>query len=118
MSEKMLDLSSGTLYIQGLNGVTQKLGDIKEGVVEPISLDDILPSFARLNNAFEAKFECTSRIDELVILIMTGTYDAIMNACPNKRVVHLAKYGRKKRTRKKNLHRAIKILEGMSNGSC
>ena len=35
----------------------------------------------------------------------------MLSRCPNKRVVHLAKYARKKRTRKKNLHRALRILE-------
>jgi len=31
--------------------------------------------------------------------------------CPNKRVVHLARYAKKYRTRKKNLNRAYKIVE-------
>ena len=34
-----------------------------------------------------------------------------LTKCPNKRVVHLAKYGRKWRTRKKNLHRAARIVK-------
>ena len=34
-----------------------------------------------------------------------------LNRCPNKRVVHLAKYAKKRRTRKKNLHRAMRIIE-------
>lgn len=33
-----------------------------------------------------------------------------LERCPNRRVVHLAKYGRKRRTRKKNLHRAVRIV--------
>ena len=31
--------------------------------------------------------------------------------CPNHRVVHLAKHARKYRTRKKNMHRAFRLLE-------
>lgn len=36
--------------------------------------------------------------------------DSVLDICPNKRVVHLAKHGSKK-TCKKNFHRAIRILE-------
>lgn len=34
----------------------------------------------------------------------------ILINCPNKRVVHLARYAKKYRTRKKNLNRAYKIV--------
>lgn len=34
-----------------------------------------------------------------------------LDDCPNRKVVHLAKHGRKWRTRKKNLHRAQRIME-------
>lgn len=35
----------------------------------------------------------------------------ILQSCPNKRVAHLARYGKKAKTRNKNRHRAIRILE-------
>lgn len=34
-----------------------------------------------------------------------------IEGCPNRRVVHLAKHGKKARTRKKNVRRAFKILQ-------
>lgn len=37
--------------------------------------------------------------------------EAVMNSCPNKRVSYLAAHARKKRTRKKNFNRAIRILQ-------
>lgn len=37
--------------------------------------------------------------------------DEILEPCSNKRVRHLALYSRKKRTRKKNMHRAFRIVE-------
>lgn len=40
-----------------------------------------------------------------------GLNKAIVTACPNKRVAYLATHARKKRTRTKNLNRAIKLLE-------
>lgn len=41
---------------------------------------------------------------------LCGLYSWVLQYCPNNRVVHLAKYGRTKRIRNKNLNRAIKIL--------
>lgn len=35
----------------------------------------------------------------------------IIEACQNSRIRHLALYSRKKRTRKKNMHRAFRIVE-------
>lgn len=35
----------------------------------------------------------------------------IIEACQNSRIHHLALYSRKKRTRKKNMHRAFNIVE-------
>lgn len=37
--------------------------------------------------------------------------EAVMKSCPNKRVSYLAAHARKKRTRKKNFNRAIRILQ-------
>lgn len=51
--------------------------------------------------------------EKLYVLSMAGTVwfkQIFLSLCPNKRVVHLAKHGSKK-TRKKNFHRAIRILE-------
>lgn len=35
----------------------------------------------------------------------------VLNRCPDRRVVHLAKHAKKARTRKKNLRRAMRIME-------
>lgn len=43
-------------------------------------------------------------------LKLLGVYDYVLENCSNKRVVHLAKYAKKERTRTKNLNRAIKIV--------
>lgn len=51
--------------------------------------------------------------EKLYVLSMAGTVwfkQMFLSLCPNKRVVHLAKHGSKK-TSKKNFHRAIRILE-------
>lgn len=36
---------------------------------------------------------------------------AVLDMCPNKKVMHLILHGRKRRTRVKNFNRAIRILE-------
>ena len=110
----MFDFGSGTLYISGPDGTIQPLGEVKEIEMETIR-DDGLPDFAKLSEGFEATATFTAKISKEFMLFVTGAYDVILTNCPNKRVVHLTKYGKKKRTRKKNLHRAIKILEGMGD---
>lgn len=43
----------------------------------------------------------------------TGLFKMICELCPNKKVVHLAKSAKKRKTRKKNRTRIIRILEQM-----
>lgn len=50
------------------------------------------------------------KVSKDVMMTILGIKDSVLDICPNKRVVHLAKHGSKK-TRKKNFHRAIRILE-------
>ena len=38
----------------------------------------------------------------------------VVKCCPNRKVVYLATHSKKRRTRKKNFHRAIKILEELA----
>lgn len=44
------------------------------------------------------------------------TYQSELERCPNRKVVHLAKHAKKARTRKKNLHRAMRIIEKEAKG--
>lgn len=52
----------------------------------------------------------TIHIDPITYLKVTGIYDYTLNACPDKRVVHLARYSKKKRVRWKNFRRAVHIV--------
>lgn len=38
----------------------------------------------------------------------------VVKCCPNRKVAYLATHSKKRRTRKKNFHRAIKILEELA----
>lgn len=44
------------------------------------------------------------------------TDQAELERCPNRKVVHLAKHAKNARTRKKNLHRAMRIIEKEAKG--
>ena len=105
------------LYIYGVNSSVPN-----ELVADVTFLDDKDESIDMMAvmpiNGLTKELEIIAHISEDAMLAITGILNVILDCCPNKRVVHLAKHGKKKRTRKKNLHRAIKILEGMSNGSC
>lgn len=51
--------------------------------------------------------------EKLYVLSMAGTVwfkQMFLSLCPNKRVVYLTGHGSKKKTQKKNFHRAIKIM--------
>lgn len=61
-----------------------------------------------------ASFECTAALSREAIMAIYGIREAVLRCCPNKRVVHLAFYAKKPRTRKKNFNRAIKILEELA----
>lgn len=55
-------------------------------------------------------FTARCRLNKWLIYKLIGVYDWVLNNCPNKRVVHLAKYARKQKTRSKNFNRAIRLI--------
>ena len=57
----------------------------------------------------------TCRMFEEALLYISGARDVVIKCCPNRKVVYLATHSKKRRTRKKNIHRAIKILEELAN---
>lgn len=50
------------------------------------------------------------KFDRFLFYKLCGIWDWVLMYCPDRRVVHLAKYGRTERVRRKNFNRAIKIL--------
>lgn len=66
--------------------------------------------YTKLSTGLEATFTTFVKVSKDAIMAILGIKDSVLDICPNKRVVHLAKHGSKK-TRKKNFHRAIRILE-------
>lgn len=81
---------------------------------DPISIPDFecadcdCVTTTTLRNSGELSIE--THLPTKLWLKLLGVYDYVLENCSNKRVVHLAKYAKKERTRTKNLNRAIKIV--------
>ena len=114
--ENNVEFTSGYLYICNPDGSYDPLGEADGlNVTTTVYADDqvYIPEITNLTSTFET----TLRLFKENILKILGVYNAITNLCPDRRVAHLALNGRTPKIRKKNLNRAIKILEGMTNGS-
>lgn len=105
----MLELGSGSLYILNDNETPKKFGEIKN--VEVGEWEDDISDFVVPVTGMEVTFEAWCTISKDFVLALLGIRDSVLYLCPNKKVVHLARHGRNKKIRKKNFHRAIRILE-------
>ena len=71
----------------------------------------VFDSSSRLIMDCSLSFETLGKISEQAMLKIFGMWDMVVEACPNKRVRHLAKHARKERTQKKNVHRCFRMIE-------
>ena len=116
----MINFGPGTIYISNPNGTPIGHVDINECSIEcedeiNYISNDINPVKFQINNAIEASFEVACRMVEEALLYISGARDVVVKCCPNRKVAYLATHSKKRRTRKKNIHRAIKILEELVN---
>lgn len=100
---------SGSLYILNGDEAPKKLGEVKEIEVEERA--DDASDFVVPVTGMEATYEACCKIAKDIALALLGIRDSVLDLCPNKKVVHLARHGRNKKIRKKNFNRAIRILE-------
>ena len=109
----MIDFGSGTLYILNEDDEPKKFGEVKdvEIVDPPIEWTDNASDFVIPVTGMEATYEACCKIAKDIVLALLGIRDSVLDLCPNKKVVHLARHGKNKKIRKKNFHRAIRILE-------
>lgn len=103
------------LYINGepFSGTIEE-AKLFELVTESDEVYEVPDELAEAINAIRStsiSFDCMAHITEELMLALTGVRDDIINCCPDRRVVHLYMHAKKRRVRRKNLHRAIKILE-------
>lgn len=109
----MINFGSGTLYILNEDDEPKKFGEVKdvEIVDPPIELADDASDFVVPVTGMEATYEALCKFSKDVVLALLGIRDSVLDLCPNKKVIHLARHGRNKKIRKKNFNRAIRILE-------
>ena len=122
----MINFNPGTVYVYNQDGTatrcavyisnpdgrsTERL-DINECSIE--CEDEINYISNNINNTIKASFEATCRMFEEALLYISGARDIVIKCCPNRKVAYLATHSKKRRTRKKNMHRAIKILEELA----
>ena len=114
----MINFNPGTIYISNPDGTSIGRLDINNCSIECedefnyISTD--INSAIDINNTIEASFEVACRMLKEALFYISGARDVVVKCCPNRKVVYLATHSKKRRTRKKNIHRAIKILEELA----
>ena len=116
----MINFNPGTVYVYNQDGTSTRFADLNECSIEcedeiNYISNDINSVKFQINNMIEASFEATCRMLKEALLYISGARDVIIKCCPNRKVVYLATHSKKRRTRKKNIHRAIKILEELAN---
>ena len=113
----MINFGPGAIYISNPDGTPIGHVDINDCSIEcECECEDEFNYISNdINNTIEASFEVTCRMLEEALLYISGARDVVIKCCPNRKVAYLATHSKKRRTRKKNVHRAIKILEELAN---
>lgn len=106
----MINFGPGAIYISNQDGTSIGRLDINNCSIECEDKDEFNYISNNINNPIEASFECVGKVSRDILMAITGVSDIVVKCCPNRKVAYLALHSRKKRTRKKNFHRAIKIL--------
>ena len=108
-------LSGGTLYFAHTGepiGTVTEITSVEED--DRVDFDQCAEQVVKLGTASqEFSFTVKMASDAYVQWVHTllGIDLALTEMCPNRRVVHLARHAKKKRTRKKNYRRMIKECE-------
>lgn len=115
----MINFNPGTVYVYNQDGTPTRcavyISNPDGTSTERLDTDEINYISNDINNIIEASFEATCHMFEEALLYISGARDVVIKCCPNRKVAYLATHSKKRRTRKKNIHRAIKILEELAN---
>lgn len=109
----MINFNPGAIYVSNPDGTSIGCLDINNCSIE--CEDEFNYISTDINIAIEASFEVACRMLKEALFYISGARDVVIKCCPNRKVVYLATHSKKRRTRKKNIHRAIKILEELAN---
>lgn len=95
-------MDEGYINLDTLYNLTYDLSDVTSIDTSPNKMDKVEMRSASISTVI--------RLTKWQMLMVTGMYKMVIDICPNKKVVHLIKHGRKERIRHKNFNRAIKII--------
>ena len=109
----MINFNPGNVYVYNQDGTPTRCA-VYISNSDGTSTERLDINECSINNTFEASFEATCRMLEEALLYISGARDVVVKCCPNRKVAYLATHSKKRRTRKKNIHRAIKILEELA----
>ena len=107
----MIEFGSGTIYISNSEGTTSPLGRINDAEIETTPTVEDEHIYIPYLEDYETTIEGICKFYKNALMCLTGVSQLAIDMCPNRKVVHLAKHAKKRRARKKNLNRAIYILE-------
>ena len=107
----MIEFGSGTIYILNSDETTSPFGRINDAEIETISTVKDDPVYIPYLEDYETTIEVVCKFYKNALMYLTGVSQLAIDMCPNRKVVYLAKHAKKRRARKKNLNRAIYILE-------
>jgi len=102
----------GMLFFQRVDGEYEPLGKVTEGIVFETVEDYSGSAIHQLATEAEATFTLNltkQQIDNFLVEAL-GIKKMVLDLVGG-RVAHLARHGRKRKTRKKNVRKAIKMLE-------
>ena len=115
----MINFNPGTVYVYNQDGTSIRFADVNDCSIECEDefnyISNDTNNTINTNNTIEASFEATCRMLKEALLYISGARDVVIKCCPNRKVAYLATHSKKRRTRKKNIHRAIKILEELAD---
>lgn len=107
----MIEFGSGTIYILNSDEATSPLGRINGAEIETTPTVEDEHVYIPYLEDYENTIEGICKFYKNALMYLTGVSQLVIDMCPNRKVVHLAKHAKKRRARKKNLNRAIYILE-------
>lgn len=109
-----ITLGPGTVFARDVDDICFKIGnaiEINPVEIETVEHELVGPLMVASPQTLTIDVRLNKRQIEALFDIAVGLADKIYSFCPNKQVVHMAKHGKKSRTRKKNRSRAIRIIE-------
>lgn len=108
-----IEVTDVGLYVIGSDGQYSMFESINDCDIECTTSDEIdeLNRLSQSITNLTESFTGTVQLTKEMFMAILGLNKAIIAACPNRRIAYLATHARKKRTRIKNLNRAIRILE-------